>query len=169
MWVYGDPGFEVSRVRLQAEPAADSAVLVALTLWNPNDYDITTARFELHLRLDNHTIGRFERDSIIHMTKVDTTTLALAFIPTSGATPDRLAAFHSGSTHRFLVEGRAIYNTPFGERKVRVAHGGAVAFSDGVSQADVDSATGGPGPDGPCPMGHRPCGRSWSQPPSASE
>ncbi len=135
LWVYEDPGFEVSRVRIQAAQIPDSTVLVALAFWNPNDYDISTARLELDLRLDDQKIGRFARDSVIAMTKIGTTTLALAFTPTSAATPVRLAAFRSGTTHRFLVEGRAVFKTPFGERKVRVAHAGAIAFGGAVEPA----------------------------------
>lgn len=135
LWVYEEPGFEVSRVRLRADSegaaSPDSTVLVALAISNPNDYDIETARFELRLRLNDRTVGRFERDSIVSMGKVATTTLALAFTPTSSGTPARLAAYRSG-THRFLVEGRAIYKTPFGEHRVRVAHSGAIAFGEAV-------------------------------------
>jgi hypothetical protein len=161
MWVYGDPGFEVSHIRLQPEPEADSSMLVALTLWNPNDYDISTSRFELDLRMDDQTIGRYHRDSIIPMTKVDSTTLALAFTPTSGATAGRLAAFRSGEVHRIVVRGRAVFKTPFGERRVRVAHGGAMAFGGMVDSAARARGAGDPGPNGPCEMGYRPCGRSW--------
>ncbi len=136
LWVYEDPGFEVSRVRIQAAQIPDSTVMVALALWNPNDYDISTERLELDLRLDDQKIGRFERDSVVSMAKIGTTTLALAFTPTSAATPGRLAAFRSGTTHRFLVEGRAVFKTPFGERKVRVAHAGAMAFGGVVEPAE---------------------------------
>lgn len=127
LWVYDDPEFEVSRVRLASDARRDSVVEVALALWNPNDYDISTARFELHLQLDDDTIGRYERDSIIPLEQVETTTLSLPFTPTAEATPGRLAAFRSG-THRFLVSGRAVFTTPFGERRLRVADGGAMSF-----------------------------------------
>ncbi len=95
-------------------------------LWNPNDYDLSTARFDLKLRLDGATIGHYNRDSIIPLSQVETTQLALPFMPTSAAA-GKLARFRSG-THTFLVEGRATFETPFGERTVRVAHGGAMAF-----------------------------------------
>ena len=52
VWVYEDPGFEVQRVRFQPDQETDSTVVVALLLWNPNDYDLSTARFDLKLRLD---------------------------------------------------------------------------------------------------------------------
>lgn len=134
LWVYDDPEFEVSRVRLESGARPDSVVEVALELWNPNDYDITTARFELHLQLDDDTIGRYERDSVIPLQQVETTTLSLPFTPTAQATPGRMAAFRSG-THRFLVEGRAVFMTPFGERRVRVADGGAISFGSPASAA----------------------------------
>jgi LEA14-like dessication related protein len=161
MWVYGDPAFEVSRIQLQQEPASDSSMLVALTLWNPNDYDISTSRLELDLRVDDHTIGRFERDSVIPMTSVDSTTLDLAFTPTSGATARRLAALRPGSVHRIMVRGRATFKTPFGERKVQLAHGGAMAFGGTVDSAAKARNASNPGPNGPCAMGYRPCGRDW--------
>jgi len=133
VWVYDDPGFEVQRVRFQPDQETDSTVVVALLLWNPNDYDLSTARFDLKLRLDDATVGRFERDSIIPMGQVETTQLALPFIPTPAAA-GKLAKFSSG-THRFLVEGRATFDTPFGKRTVRVAHGGEIAFGGDVEPA----------------------------------
>jgi hypothetical protein len=149
-WLYDDPGFEVQRVRLQPDQETDSTVVVALLLWNPNDYDLSTARFDLKLRLDGATVGRYERDSIIPMGQVETTQLALPFIPTAAAA-GKLGKFRSG-THSFLVEGRATFDTPFGKRTVRVAHGGAIAFGGSVepaaeSGAGVERRAGSPLPD----------------------
>jgi len=127
-WVYDDPAFEVSRVRVGTEPATDSTVLVALYVWNPNDYDLSTTRLELQLRLDGRTVGHFRRDSIIPVSPSETTTLSLPFFPERGATP-QLAAFRTG-THRFQVEGVAVFQTPFGDRRVRVAHAGDMAFGE---------------------------------------
>jgi hypothetical protein len=98
------------------------------------------------------------------MTSVDSTTLALAFTPTSDATAGRLAAFRSGTVHRFVVRGRATFKTPFGERKVKLAHGGAIAFGGLVDSAAKTRKLDDPGPNGPCAMGYRPCGRSWDAP-----
>jgi LEA14-like dessication related protein len=132
-WVYEDPAFEVSRVRLEAEAIADSTVvtdstvLVALYVWNPNDYDLSTTRLELQLRLDGQTVGHFRRDSIIPVPPSATATLSLPFIPASGTSRGTLAAFRTG-THRFQVEGQAVFQTPFGDRRVRVAHAGDMAF-----------------------------------------
>ena len=126
-WVYDDPAFEVSRVRLDAEQAADSTVLVALYVWNPNDYDLSTARLDLELRLDGKKIGHFRRDSIIPLDPTATATMSLPFIPEPGTTRGQLAAFQSG-THKFQVSGQAVFQTPFGDRRVRVAHAGDMAF-----------------------------------------
>jgi hypothetical protein len=130
VWVYEDPGFEVQRVRLQTDQVTDSSVVVGLLLWNPNDYELSTVRFDLKLRLDNATVGQFARDSFIPMDKIETTKLALPFTPTSAAS-GKLAQYSKG-THRFLVEGRATFVTPFGKRTVRVAHGGEIAFGGEV-------------------------------------
>jgi LEA14-like dessication related protein len=126
-WVYDDPAFEVSRVRLDMEQATDSTVLVALYVWNPNDYDLSTTRLELRLQLDGKTVGHFRRDSIIPVPPSATATLSLPFIPASNTTGGQLAAFRTG-THRFEVEGQAVFQTPFGDRRVRVAHAGDMAF-----------------------------------------
>jgi hypothetical protein len=130
VWVYEDPGFEVQRVRLQTDQLTDSSVVVGLLLWNPNDYELSTVRFDLKLRLDDATVGQFARDSFIPMDKIETTKLALPFTPTSAAS-GKLAQYSNG-THRFLVEGRATFVTPFGKRTVRVAHGGEIAFGGEV-------------------------------------
>jgi hypothetical protein len=127
VWVYEEPELEVARVRVSSDTAADSTVLVALALRNPNDYDLSTTRFELQLQLDDHTVGSYVRDSIVPLPRIATATLDLPFIPPSGGAKERLAALRSG-THRFVVEGRAVYRTPFGKRNVRVAHAGDMAF-----------------------------------------
>jgi len=131
LWVYDDPAFEVSRVRLEAAQVADSTVTVALYVWNPNDYDLSATRFELRLRLDGQTVGHYERDSVIPVPSSGTAMLSLPFLPASAVKGRRIEAFRSG-THRFLVEGRAVFTTPFGERRVRVAHGGDMAFGGTV-------------------------------------
>jgi hypothetical protein len=146
LWEYQDPRLEVSRVRVYADPSTDSTVLVALEVRNPNDYPLSTARFELRLRLDDRTIGRYERDSVVSLPKVVTTTMMLAFTPTSGSTVDRLSVLRAG-THHYRVEGRAIFTTPFGEQGIRVAHSGAMAFgrpgqpeSDPVDEDAADAS-----------------------------
>jgi late embryogenesis abundant protein len=139
-WVYGDPAFEVSRVRLAAEPASDSTVLVAIDVWNPNDYDLSTTRIELQLRLDGKRIGNFRRDSIIPVPQLASATLSLPFVAEPDATPAQLAAFRSG-THQFQVEGKAILQTPFGDRHIRVVHAGKMAFGGGVEPASGTSGS----------------------------
>ena len=137
VWVYEEPEFEVARVRVNADTTADSTVLVALALRNPNDYDLSTTRFELQLHLDDHAVGRYVRDSIVPLPRIATATLNLPFTAPSKAARGRLAALRSG-THRVLVEGRAEYRTPLGKRKVRVAHAGDMAFGVGVETGSVD-------------------------------
>jgi hypothetical protein len=124
LWLYQEPAFEVSQVRLQHEQPADSAVLVGLAVWNPNDYDLTTSRFELKLDIDGRTVGRYSRDSIIPVGRITTDTLSLPFLPPSDR-GDRLAPLPPG-THHVEVEGSAFLTTPFGERRIRVAHAGDV-------------------------------------------
>lgn len=124
VWLYEEPAFEVSRVRLAAEQATDSIVMVALYVWNPNDYDLLTSRLDLRLELDGEMVGRFERDSIIPVPPSGTASVSLPFQPVRGG---RLAMFFNG-VHRFEIEGQAVFQTPFGDRRVSVAHAGDMAF-----------------------------------------
>lgn len=119
LWVYDDPSFAV---RLD-DAGADSALTVALDVRNPNDYDVLTERFDLRLRLDGHTVGRFERDSSVPVPKYGSTTVSLAFTPAAGVSRGRLGAFRRGTT-RLVVEGRAVLSTPFGKREVPVGDPG---------------------------------------------
>jgi LEA14-like dessication related protein len=125
-WLYDDPGLEVSRVRLDRE-ADHQPVVLWLAVWNPNDYDVSTARFELHLRLDDITVGHFFRDSIIPVPQSALADLALPLTVPAGPIRQRIRAMGSG-IHRFAVEGRATFSTPFGERDVRFVHAGDLAF-----------------------------------------
>lgn len=131
LWVYDDPGLEVSRVRLDRDAAGAAPVVVGLAVWNPNDYDLSTARLELQLRLDDVTVGHFSRDSIIPVPQAGLADFALPLTVPTGPIRERIRRLGSG-THRFAVVGRAIFSTPFGRRNVRFAHAGDLAFGGGI-------------------------------------
>jgi LEA14-like dessication related protein len=142
LWVYDDPQVSVSRVRLLAEASAGTPpVLVALDVKNPNDYPVTSARVELRLRLDGMTVGRLAQDSAVSFPKQATSTFAVALDPSSSVGPARLRTFGSGK-HRFAVDGRTTFTTPFGKRKVRFAQEGEMTFGQPTSSA---SGPAGPG------------------------
>ncbi len=130
LWVYDDPGLKVSRVRLDHDPAGAAPVVVGLAVWNPNDYDLSTARLELLLRLDDVTVGHFFRDSIIPVPQAGLADFALALTVPAGPIRERIRRLDSG-IHRFAVVGRATFSTPFGRRNVRFAHAGDLAFGGG--------------------------------------
>lgn len=134
VWVYDDPGLEVSRVRVEHETSRDPLVL-GLAVWNPNDYDVTTARLELQLKVDDVPVGHYSRDSVIPVPQVGLADLTLPLTVPKGQVRQRIRALSSG-THRFAVEGRATFSTPFGRRKVRFAHEGDLAFR-GANEARV--------------------------------
>jgi LEA14-like dessication related protein len=137
LWVYDDPGLEVSRVRLDHDTAGGAPVVLGLAVWNPNDYDLSTARFELQLRLDDVTVGHFSRDSIIPVPHSGLSDFALPLTVPTGPIRERIRRLGSG-THRFAVEGLATFSTPFGLRDVRFAHAGDLAFGQGN---EVDAGT----------------------------
>ena len=130
VWVYDDPGLEVSRVRLDHDDAGTAPVVVGLAVWNPNDYDLSTARLELQLRLDDVAVGHFSRDSIIPVPQAGLADFALPLTVPAGPIRERIRRLSSG-THRFAVVGRATFLTPFGRRDVRFAHAGDMAFGGG--------------------------------------
>jgi LEA14-like dessication related protein len=138
LWVYDDPGLEVSRVRLSHDAAGAAPVVVGLAVWNPNDYDLSTARLELKLRLDDMSVGHYSRDSIIPVPQTALADLALPLTVPAGAVRERIRRLGSG-THRFAVEGRAIFSTPFGRRNVRFAHAGHLTFGGG-NEVEVDTS-----------------------------
>jgi LEA14-like dessication related protein len=138
LWVYDDPGLEVSRVRLDHDAAGAAPVVVGLAVWNPNDYDLSTARLELQLRLDDVTVGHFSRDSIIPVPQAGLADFALPLTVPTGPIRERIRRLSSG-THRFAVVGRATFSTPFGRRNVRFAHAGDLAFGSG-EEVEVGSA-----------------------------
>jgi hypothetical protein len=134
LWVYDDPGLEVSRVRLDHDTAGPDPVVLGLAIKNPNDYDLSTARFELQLRLDDITVGHFSRDSVIPVPQLAIADMALPLTVPPGVVRHHIPALSKG-THRFLVEGRATFSTPFGLRDVRFAHAGDLAFGGTGSPA----------------------------------
>jgi LEA14-like dessication related protein len=126
LWVYNDPGLEVSRVRVNRD-ASGVPVVVGLAVWNPNDYDVTTSRLELELKLDNMSVGHFSRDSVVAVPTAGLADVAVPLTVKGESVRQRIRALRSG-THRFAVEGRATFSTPFGPRNVRFAHEGDLAF-----------------------------------------
>jgi hypothetical protein len=128
LWVYDDPGLEVSRVRLQPTESRAPPVVLGLAVLNPNDYDLSTARLELQLRLDHTPIGHFFRDSVFLVPKYGIANLTLPLTPMPAITHERLRTLSLGTRH-FEVEGVATFSTPFGPHEVRFAHAGAMLFA----------------------------------------
>jgi LEA14-like dessication related protein len=126
-WVYSDPALEVGRVRLTTEGSDKVPLMVALTVRNPNDYELTSDRLELALRLDDVAIGEFARDSALPVPKSATAVIVLPLDLAPGATQERLAVLGQGTRH-FSVTGRAQFRTPFGPRVVRFAGEGEMVF-----------------------------------------
>jgi LEA14-like dessication related protein len=126
LWIYDDPGLEVSRVRVNHDASRDPVVL-GLAVWNPNDYDLSTSRLELELKLDDVPVGRFSRDSVVAVPTAGLADLALPLTVPRGPARQRIRTLSAG-IHRFAVQGRATFSTPFGPRKVRFAHEGDLAF-----------------------------------------
>jgi len=137
VWVYDDPGLEVSRVRVNHDGASADPVVLGLAVWNPNDYDVSTSRLELELKLDDVPVGRYSRDSVVAVPTAGLADLALPLTVPKGAARQRIRTLGAG-THRFAVEGRATFSTPFGPRRVRFAHAGDIAFG-GASEARIDT------------------------------
>jgi hypothetical protein len=131
-WVYDDPGLRVSRVRVDHDAAGPEPVVLGLAISNPNDYDLSTARFELQLRLDDITVGHFSRDSVIPVPQLAIADMALPLTVPAGMVRHQISAMGKG-THRFAVEGKATFSTPFGRRDVRFAHAGDLAFGGSSS------------------------------------
>lgn len=135
LWIYDDPAFAVSRVRVSQDSSGAAPVVVGLAVWNPNLYELSTARLELQLRLDDLTVGHFSRDSIIAFPQTGVASLALPLTVAAGPVRQRLRALARG-THRFSVEGTATFSTPFGPRDVPFVHAGDLAFG-GESEVQV--------------------------------
>jgi LEA14-like dessication related protein len=132
LWIYEDPAVTVSRITLERRGAAapgSSPVIVALAVKNPNDYPLSAERLELSLRLDGVPIGRLKRDSTVPLATDTISTVALPLRLETQATPARLQAFVVG-THMFMVQGRAVFRTPIGRRKVSFAQEGEMVFRD---------------------------------------
>lgn len=143
-WVYTDPDLEVARVRVESDSLVQPPVMVALAVRNPNDYELATARLELQLLLDGIAVGQYDRDSVVPMPQgtVSTMALPLRAVTATASAHMRAVALESG-THDFAVEGRATFTTPFGQRRVRFAHEGSMAFGRPASRATVRVDPGG--------------------------
>lgn len=126
-WVYSDPDLEVGRVRLTTEGQSRSPVQVAITVRNPNDYDLSSDRLELALRLDDVPVGEFARDSTVPVPRSATAIVVLPLQLSPGTTQEHLAVLSQGTRH-FSVTGRAQFRTPFGHRTVRFAGEGKMVF-----------------------------------------
>jgi len=129
LWIYEDPIVTVARVTLELRETSPSAspVVVALALHNRNDYPVSTTRMEVSLRLDGVPIGRLRQDSTHSLPTDSVSTVAMPLALEKRATASHLRTLDGGS-HRFLVRGRATFQTPIGTRKVRFAEEGEMIF-----------------------------------------
>ncbi len=154
LWVYDDPRFEVSRVRVNSDITIDEPVVLGLAIWNPNLYELSTARIELRLRLDDLLIGDFMRDSILPLPQGGMLDFALPLRVPTGPLRERIRGMQTG-THRFAVEGKAVLSTPFGLHDVPFAHEGDMDF--GGKDSSTAAADSGGLPDPQSSTGsHRP-------------
>jgi hypothetical protein len=142
MWVYNHPSVTVSRVRVDAQAEGTLPVIVALDVLNPNDYTISATRFELMLLLDSLMIGRLARDGRLEVGKGAAATVALPIEPDRDAPTARLQAFRTG-VHRFTVQGRATFATPFGKQDIRFAQEGDLVFGGPASPTSAPADPGG--------------------------
>jgi LEA14-like dessication related protein len=143
LWMYEDPAVTVSRVRLDADARGTAPVIVALDLRNPNDYALSATSVQFNLRLDELPIGRLTRTgSSVEVPKAGTSTVAVPLEPDQGTNPARLKALSSG-VHRFAVEGEATFATPIGNRRVRFAEEGELAFGRSPLPASAPAGQGG--------------------------
>jgi LEA14-like dessication related protein len=136
VWIYEDPAVTVARVRVGVDTshAHPAPVEVSLDLRNPNDFELSNTRVELQLQLDDEPVGGLVRDTSVALPRGSTSTLALPLVVDRGTSAARLVAFGEGR-HRFHVEGRVTLVTPFGNRKVRFAQEGELAFGSPASPA----------------------------------
>lgn len=136
LWIYEDPVVTVSRVTLELRGtrSSTSPVMVALAVHNRNDYPLSSTRMELSLRLDGVTIGRSIQDSTLPVSMKGVSTVVLPLALEKRATPLQLRTLDTGS-HRFVVSGRATFQTPTGARKVRFAEEGDMIFGRRPSQS----------------------------------
>ena len=104
LWVYNDPGLEVSRVRVNHDTGADP-VVVGLAVWNPNDYDVSTARFELELKLDDMSVGRFSGDSVVSVPTVGLADVALVGLGFGGWIAAEMATMSPRAFRRLVLVG----------------------------------------------------------------
>jgi hypothetical protein len=132
LWLYEDPVITVSRITLElGKPARvkPPPVVVALDVKNVNDYPLSAERLELSLRVDGIAVGKLKHDSTVAVATESISTLAVAMPVERWVISDRLEASRSVS-HFVAVQGRAIFRTPIGIRKVRFAQSGAMIFSE---------------------------------------
>lgn len=137
LWVYDDPIVTVARVTLELNDVRrlrTAPVVVALSVDNPNGFELSTERVELTLRLDGRPIGQVKQDSTVPVPMAGVSTVALALPLEERTSREDLAALGSG-THTFAVRGRATFRTPFGIRKVRFQQEGAMRFGERPSES----------------------------------
>jgi LEA14-like dessication related protein len=131
LWLYDDPVVTVSGITLErgrSRASGRSPIVVALSVQNLNDYPVSAERLELSLRLDGVPIGRIKRDSTVPVGTDTVSTVALSLPLEKQVTPARLQSLVTG-TRLFVVQGRATFSTPIGERKVSFAQEGEMVFS----------------------------------------
>jgi LEA14-like dessication related protein len=126
LWIYEDPVVTVARISFELRQSApvQSPLVVALAVKNRNDYPLSAEQVELSLQLDGIPVGEIKRDSTVSLATDTVSTVALPLPMAKRANPGQLRS----GIHTFAVQGRAIFRTPIGTRKVRFAQEGSMVF-----------------------------------------
>jgi hypothetical protein len=126
--MYQDPVVTVARItfELRQSARASSPLVVALAVKNANDYPLSAEQVQLSLQLDGVSVGQISRESSVPVAK---DTISTVMLPMSVSSQSQGRVPRDG-VHSFAVQGRAVFRTPIGRRKVRFAQEGSVVFTE---------------------------------------
>jgi hypothetical protein len=126
--MYQDPVVTVARItfELRQSARASEPVVVALAVKNANDYPLSAEQVQLSLQLDGVPVGQVSRDSSVPVA-TDTISTVLLPMPVSSQPQGRVPR---AGVHSFAVQGRAVFGTPIGRRKVRFAQEGSLVLTE---------------------------------------
>ena len=125
-WLYGDPSFALTEVRVHGDNTATGDTVEFLVMGcNLNDFDLMGTSMAMSLKVDGRTVSETRLEGYYSLAMRDSTRLLQPLtVPISELRKEK-----GGGRLPYVLAGETVLQTPIGERTVRFQVKGDVSVS----------------------------------------